>query len=288
EEFVVIFSGATLTSIKQRAERMRIAIAANPLKLHEQQFIISASAGLAEVREGDDPEALIKRADAAMYAAKAGGRNCLFWHDGNQPLRCDLPREEAQSAAAHEAAIGDRRRISEELAQEKFSDPTFVSSLSRRIAEWRRGGTTLSVVLARIDRLPEFATEHGQSAEQAALKALDQLARASLRDMDQPTRWSESGLAILLPNARVFDAANIARRLMEAMGRCELPAVGGTRLGLSVGAAEVIEGNDAQRLLERSLLALDAACDAGGGTIFVHDGLQTSPAPAPLHHLAAV
>ena len=155
--------------------------------------------------------------------------------------------------------------------------------MSRRIAEWRRGGTTLSVVLARIDRLDEFAQQYGPQGEQAALKALDQLARAGLRDMDQPTRWSASGLAILLPGARVFDAANIARRLAEAMARREVTAAGNlTRLTISVGAAEVIEGNDAQRLLERSLLALDAACDAGGGVVYVHDGLQTTPAPVPL------
>jgi diguanylate cyclase (GGDEF)-like protein len=288
EEFVVIFAGASLNSIKQRAERMRMAIADNPLKLHEQQFIISASAGLAELREGDDVEALLKRADAAMYAAKAAGRNCLFWHDGNQPLRWDLLREENLPAAAHDAAIGDRRRVSEELAQDKFADPTFVPSLSRRISEWRRGGATFSVILVRIDRLEEFSAQHGQQAEQAALKVLNQLARASLRDMDQPTRWSTSGLAILLPSARVFDAANIARRLTEAMERCELPVAGGTRLTLSVGAAEVIEGNDAPRLLERSLLALDAACEAGGGAVFVHDGLQTSGAPAGVHQGATV
>ena len=289
EEFVVIFAGAALASIKQRADRMRSAIAANPLKIQEQQFVLSASAGLAEVREGDDAEALIKRADAAMYAAKAAGRNCLFWHDDNQPVRCDTAEEESRSAAAHEEALGDRRRVSELLALDKFEDPTFVSSLSRRIAEWRRGGTTFSVILARIDRLDEFAAEHGEEARQAALKALNQLARASLRDMDQPSRWSEGGVAILLPSARVFDGANIARRLMEAMSRCELAAAGsGTRLSLSVGAAEVIEGNDAQRLLERALVALDAASRAGGGTVYVHDGLQAILAPAPLQHLAAV
>jgi diguanylate cyclase len=267
---------------------MRMAIAANPLKLAEQPLVISASAGLAEVREGDDAGSVLKRADAAMYAAKGAGRNCLFWHDGNQPLRWELRSEEAQ-AAAHEAALGDRRRVSEELAADQFADPAFVASVSRRIAEWRRGGSTLSLVLARIDRLPDFASQHGPEAEQAALKALDQLARASLRDMDQPTRWTASGLAILLPSARVFDAANIARRLMEAMSRCELPTAGASaRVTISVGAAEVIEGNDAQRLLERTLLALDAACEAGGGTVFIHDGLQTTPGPSPLHSFVAL
>ncbi len=287
EEFLIIFAGATLSSVKQRAERMRASIAANPLKLQDEKFHVSASAGLAELREGDDAQSVVKRADAAMYAAKSDGRNCLYWHDGNQPLRCEPQSNPPAPPTDGDETADHRRRISTELSAQSFSDPTFFSSLSRRIAEWRRGGATFSVILTRFDRMDEFARQHGQEAQQAALKALYQLARASLRDMDQPTRWFPEGLAILLPSARVFDAANIARRLLEAVDRCELPTIqGALRLSLSVGAAEVIEGNDAQRLLERTLLALDAAWQAGGGSIFLHDGLQIVPAPS--HHVAAV
>jgi hypothetical protein len=38
--------------------------------------------------------------------------------------------------------------------------------------------------------------------------------------------------------------------------------------------AEVIEGNDAQRVLRRAWLALDSAAAAGGGKVFLHDGLR--------------
>jgi PleD family two-component response regulator len=38
---------------------------------------VTASIGLASLREGESAESLIERSDQAMYAAKVGGRNRL-------------------------------------------------------------------------------------------------------------------------------------------------------------------------------------------------------------------
>lgn len=287
EEFVVIFTGASLGAVKQRAEKMRAAIQSRPVLLEGTEFRISASAGLAELVEGDNEQEWIRRADAALYAAKDNGRNCMYWHDGNQPLRLETRDDDSEQPTPAGAVHADRRRISSELAADSYSDPTFISALTRRIAEWRRGGATFSVVLARLDRMDQIVRQHGGDVLQTAVKALSQLARACLRDMDQPTRWQSDGLAILIPGARVGDAASAARRLMAAIERCELPVAGGNiHLSLSMGTAEVIDGNDAHRLLERAWLALDSARQAGGGQICLHDGLQSVLVPP--QHVGAV
>jgi GGDEF domain-containing protein len=88
--------------------------------------------------------------------------------------------------------------------------------------------------------------------------------------MDQPVRWGDDGLAILLPGARAADAASVGRRLLEAVRQSQLPV--GERvlaLSLSAGVAELAEGNDAPRLLARAWQALDAARQAGGGQVQV-------------------
>lgn len=279
EEFAIVFTGAPMNAVKRRAEKTRASIGSSPLVIDGQELRISASAGLAELREGDDENALIKRADAALYAAKANGRNRLYFDDGNQPLPFDPRAEQLRSQAAEDEIGGDRRRMSTELAAESFADTTFVSSLARRVAEWRRGGAPFSILLARLDRMEEAAADCNHEARQAAMKALGQLARATLRDMDQATCWTDDGLAILLPSARASDAVNVARRLAAGVERYDLPLEQGIlRLSFSTGVCEIVEGNDAQRLLERAWLALESARNAGGGQTFLHDGLHTSPA----------
>ena len=112
-------------------------------------------------------------------------------------------------------------------------------------------------------------------ARRTALRIVLQFARASLRDMDLVTRWNEDGLAILLPGSLVTDAAGVANRLRTAIEKHEMPAPHGSlTLSLCAGVAEVIEGNDAQRVLRRAWMALDAATEAGSGKVFLHDGLR--------------
>jgi diguanylate cyclase len=44
--------------------------------LHDnQRILITFSAGVALMKEGDDAKAIVQRADAAMYEAKQAGKN---------------------------------------------------------------------------------------------------------------------------------------------------------------------------------------------------------------------
>ncbi len=60
------------------AERLRVAI--EGLVIHDDggaRVAVTASLGLAGWRPTESLEGLIGRADAAMYASKASGRNCV-------------------------------------------------------------------------------------------------------------------------------------------------------------------------------------------------------------------
>jgi len=150
--------------------------------------------------------------------------------------------------------------------------------VARRIAEWRRGGTTLTVMLARLDCLDETSSSLSPDDQHNAMRIAMHATRACLRDMDLITRWQSDGIAILLPNTSARDTKTVARRLRNALATD--PA---GQVSLSVGIAEGIEGNDAKRVLERAWLALNAARAAGPGGVAVHDGLK----PVPLKSVAA-
>lgn len=276
EEFAVVFRGAKAASVCQRAETMRNAISQVPVPVEGNALRITASGGLTELQDGDDPQRLLKRADEAMYAAKLDGRDCSYWFADDKLQRIGGPVSDPLLSSVDPSGS---RVESVELAPDQFADATFVGQIARRIAEWRRGGTTFSLLLARV----VFPAEPQQTEEsrRTALRIVHQFARASLRDMDQLTRWQSDGLAILLPGSLVTDAAGVAARLRAAIERYEMPApLGALSLDFYAGVAEVIDGNDAQRVLRRAWLALDAASHAGHGSVYLHDGLRPVPAVA--------
>ncbi|ATQ42654.1 PleD family two-component system response regulator [Caulobacter mirabilis] len=78
EEFTVIMPGARLADAERVAERIRLHVAGSPFRVQGGKDTLSAtiSVGVACTAGPEDtPEALLKRADEAVYEAKAGGRN---------------------------------------------------------------------------------------------------------------------------------------------------------------------------------------------------------------------
>lgn len=75
EEFVVTLPGATSEGAHFVIDRMRGLMERTPLALKKGELVLRYSAGVAELKRDEDAEALLKRADQALYAAKAAGRN---------------------------------------------------------------------------------------------------------------------------------------------------------------------------------------------------------------------
>ncbi len=74
EEFVVLLSDTDLDGARLLAERLRAAIAGIDT-IDGVEVPVSASLGIAELRDEDDEGSLFDRADAALYLAKKRGRN---------------------------------------------------------------------------------------------------------------------------------------------------------------------------------------------------------------------
>lgn len=92
EEFVVLMPGATLTQAADTAERIRGAL--ESLRIERgtglRAVAVTASLGLSCLRApgpGESGEALLERADRAMYAAKHGGRNRCVCLEAFDPSR---------------------------------------------------------------------------------------------------------------------------------------------------------------------------------------------------------
>ncbi|MCC9605777.1 GGDEF domain-containing protein [Blastopirellula sp. JC732] len=105
EEFVVLMPSTDIYGACIFAERLRTSA--------EAQLGVTISGGLSQVRSEDEARTLLARADAALYRAKANGRNCNFYHDGTRILPClDIdPDAEAESIDEAESLLLEVREL---------------------------------------------------------------------------------------------------------------------------------------------------------------------------------
>jgi len=82
EEFAVLMPESTPGAACQAAERVRKTVQDSPLTYGDKQLYITVSCGAAQFVIGEAINELLDRADQALYAAKSGGRNRAFWHNG--------------------------------------------------------------------------------------------------------------------------------------------------------------------------------------------------------------
>jgi diguanylate cyclase len=75
EEFVILLPDAHLEDGRQCAMRLQTALAVDPLQWVATPIALTFSAGVAQRAPGEAFELCLRRADAALYAAKRGGRN---------------------------------------------------------------------------------------------------------------------------------------------------------------------------------------------------------------------
>jgi diguanylate cyclase (GGDEF)-like protein len=75
EEFIIALPGVDAHGAERVAERVLEAVRGIGFTVNGESVPVTVSAGVAQLEAEDDDRALLARADAAMYAAKQGGRD---------------------------------------------------------------------------------------------------------------------------------------------------------------------------------------------------------------------
>ena len=77
EEFAILLENRTISDALISAEKIRNAVEQLCFVAHGQRIPVRISVGVAGYLPGDTPDAVIARADKALYQAKTDGRNCV-------------------------------------------------------------------------------------------------------------------------------------------------------------------------------------------------------------------
>ena len=293
EEFVVILPSTSLKDARQAGERYRQAIEKATFRSDGKELAVTASVGVAQFMPNEQPTIMLRRADQALYASKEAGRNCTHWHDGRtahyattgigqkvgnkskdkltdkraQRVADPLPSSSAPNACQQNTVDSSEvvGSYSEALSSNECDRTAFFCLVRQRLAEWKRGGSSLSVMLVRIDEFDHIVATSGHSSGDLALRTTRLLLTRTLREMDVIGHYQCACYALLLPNTRLPEAMVVGDRIRQAAAKCVLPTKhGASTLNVSIGIAESSEGDDAVRLLQRSEAALQepAQCQA--------------------------
>jgi diguanylate cyclase (GGDEF)-like protein len=121
EEFAMILPGTTVSQAIGVVPKVCQSASRATVEFGELELNVTLSGGLAEIRPGETVESLIARADEALYAAKAAGRDRVYLHDGEicRPIVMPTTGEQEVRCMAGEVTfeIMAGGNISPELAQ---------------------------------------------------------------------------------------------------------------------------------------------------------------------------
>lgn len=136
--------------------------------------------------------------------------------------------------------------------------------LQRDMAENRRTGMGLSILLLDLDRFKQVNDKHGHLAGDAVLKSVAEAIRGQLRDSDMVGRWGGEEFMVILKRTDLNAALLVAEKIREHVAATQI-AYGDDKLALScsIGVAVLREKDTADSLLNRADRGLYAAKQGG-------------------------
>jgi diguanylate cyclase len=281
EEFAIIMPSSTIREAQAGVLRIGARIAASQFEFEGKMLKVTISGGLAQVLTNEDEAALIKRADEALYAAKKGGRNCGYLHDGQttSPIGAAIPATiqatpEKKPTATKPAAESMSDSPSDPFrtdAQTGLPNRTaFCEEVRRRAAESNRYDSKLSLMLVKVNTLEKFADRLNDPMAELVLRTVSQFLTAGMREMDMVARYQNDTFAVLLPGTPLSQTISVAERLRAAVARCPLRGKDfELQISVSTGLAEVVRNDDSASLMKRAEAAVQASVRSGkDGTYF--------------------
>ncbi|MHB8902402.1 MAG: GGDEF domain-containing protein [Thermoguttaceae bacterium] len=277
EEFAVIHPAVSIEEAAQRADAVRKALDDSHLVSDGQELHVTVSLGVAEALAGETVMALIERADAALYAAKKGGRNRTCWHDGagTQPFRPAPPAQPAPPAASASLPPASPTIGIPTVSASLIGRTSFLAALSESIAS-SEGKDAPTVFLVQPDRLKEHSARYGDGSADRLLDAIATVLLAVARKHGTVARFDAQTFAVLVTGYAPIQAMTMAEQIRKLSQQCPLPTPSGpVKFSLSIGTAQAAQYDDAISMVERAEAALESALRAGGNCSFFHSGNWT-------------
>lgn len=138
----------------------------------------------------------------------------------------------------------------------------FSDRLARDMADARRYGHPLSLLMIDVDHFKKLNDRCGHLVGDEALISVSNTLRGAVREVDTVARWGGEEFTVILSRAGEREAIEVAEKLRKAVAALEASWSIGQPFGhvsVSIGAAELLEGEDAASLIQRADRAVYSA-----------------------------
>ncbi len=287
--FAVLLSQTTLHDALPIAERVRKVIEDAQFSHGTRPLRVTASVGIAQLHADEMRGPVVSRVEQALAAAQAAGGNVCFRHDGQNcfPVSAAFHAKQQQSAeeSLSLASLWRDSTLGGQSASETpppiEEDPTltgrslFAANLSRRLAEWKRGGAGVSVAVMRVDQMDELVNRFGEQGQAFLRQVLGRLLEATTREMDERCEFEDGLFALILPGADKSNALAVAERLRSQVRQCKV------RMGrdlwdltASIGLAHCTVAARVMDIMLSAEAAMNDAARLGGDAIGMGQPMQ--------------
>lgn len=157
----------------------------------------------------------------------------------------------------------------------------FDEQLARRISEWWRRKTPVSLLVIDVDHFKRFNDTYGHQAGDQVLAGVAGVLKDTLRDMDFVGRYGGEEFVAILPSTVLHEARRAAKRVIDAINRTTFHFHDvQMQVTVSIGVSQAGEGEDGPAALKRADEGVYAAKGAGRNCGYFHDGATCLPIDA--------
>jgi len=301
EEFGVILPITNLAEGLRAAERARSAVAASTFEHDGNHLRVTMSIGVAQIHDADSAASIVRRADAALYGAKAAGRDRVYFHDGQECFPAGQgPAFVAPDKPGERLALptANNSNAPSGVAAEPASEPAktvrgiesypsiqeFCNELRGGVIQCQQHGAPLSLMLVDVDEFDVLSEKRGAAVGELILRSMAEFLDAALNELDVVSRFGSGRFAVMMPGTTLADAAHVGEHVRSAVAACTMQVKGSElRFTVSLGLAEASAADDPAALIKKADAALFSSKAAGRNCSHAHNGQHCEP----VHALAA-
>jgi diguanylate cyclase (GGDEF)-like protein len=291
DTFALLLNQTTLHDALPIAEKVRKQLEDTHFTQGTNLLRVTASVGIAQLRPEELLAATTDRVEQALLAAQQAGGNVCYRHDGENciPVSSAFQAKSGRAAgeslslaaywrdSATEAADAPRANPSQavEAEAELSGRSLFAANLNRRLAEWKRGGASVSVAVLRVDQMDALVGRFGDQGRAFLRQVMGRLLEATTRDMDERCEFEDGLFAFLLPGTDESNALAVAERICAQVRQCKVRM--GRDLWDLTASIGVAHCNVAARVMDIMLsaeAALHTAAEKGGDAVCIGQAIQ--------------